>query len=85
GNAGTGAPVIMQSIDPKGVLLVSVSPAAGAPPLTGEGLLLVIEIEGMGAGDAVLDFDADKVHFIATDGRTVRVKATASKLKVTQQ
>ncbi|MCA1592923.1 MAG: hypothetical protein LC754_09795 [Acidobacteria bacterium] len=80
----TGAPVITQSVDPKGILLVSVSPAAGAQPLTGEGLLLVIEIEGLAAGDSVLSFDADKVHFIATDGRIVRAKVTESRLKVTQ-
>jgi general secretion pathway protein D len=80
----SGATVLTQSIDPKGVLVVSVSPAAGAQPLTGEGLLLVIEVEALAAGDASLQFDADKVHFIATDGRSVAPHVTASKLKVTQ-
>jgi general secretion pathway protein D len=79
------APVLTQSIDSeKGVLFVSVSPAAGAQPITGEGLLLVIEVEALAAGDAVLQFDADKLHLIATDGRTVRPKATAGRMKVTQ-
>jgi hypothetical protein len=79
------APVLTQSIDSeKGVLFVSISPAAGAQPITGEGLLLVIEVEALAAGEAVLQFDADKLHLIATDGRTVRPKATAGRMKVTQ-
>ncbi|MDT5269464.1 MAG: ral secretion pathway protein [Acidobacteriota bacterium] len=80
----TGAPVITQSIDPSGVLVVSVSPAAGAPALTGEGLLLVIEVEGLMPGETGLQFDADKVHLVATDGRTVRPRTTPSRFKVTQ-
>ncbi|HYH87326.1 MAG TPA: secretin N-terminal domain-containing protein [Pyrinomonadaceae bacterium] len=79
------APVLTQSLDmANGVLLISVSPAAGAQPLTGEGLLLVIEIEGLAPGDSALQFDADKVHLIATDGRNVRARVSASKFKVTQ-
>jgi hypothetical protein len=79
------APVLTQSLDmANGVLLVSLSPAAGAQPLTGEGLLLIIEIEGLAAGDSALQFDADKVHLIATDGRSVRARVAASKFKVTQ-
>src|SRR3989440_3714877 len=79
-----GAPVLTQSLDPSGVLLVSVAPAPGAQPLTGEGLLLVIEVEALAQGDAALQFDADKVHLIATDGRTVRPRISASKFKITQ-
>jgi general secretion pathway protein D len=80
------APLLTQSVDAsKGVLIVSVTPAAGAQPLTGEGLLLVIEVEALAVGDAVLQFDADKLHLIATDGRTVSPKATAAgRIKVTQ-
>jgi general secretion pathway protein D len=82
--AGSGAPSITQSIDPSGVLVVSVAPAAGAPALTGEGLLLVIEIEGLAPGETGLQFDADKVHLVATDGRTVRPRTTPGRLKGTQ-
>jgi general secretion pathway protein D len=78
------APMLTQSVDPSGVLLVSVAPASGAQPLTGEGLLLVIEIEGLAAGETSLQFDAEKVHLIATDGRTVRPRVTPGKFKVTQ-
>ncbi|MDQ3745429.1 MAG: hypothetical protein M3444_13695, partial [Acidobacteriota bacterium] len=80
----SGAPVVTQSVDPKGVLVFSVSPAAGAQPLTGEGLLLFIEVEGLAAGDGSLQFDADKVHLIATDGRSVVARARGGQLKVTQ-
>jgi hypothetical protein len=80
----SGAPVLTQSVDASGVLVVSVSPAAGAQPLTGEGLLLVIEVEALAQGDASLQFDTDKVHLIATDGRTVRPRFSAGKFKVTQ-
>jgi hypothetical protein len=81
----TAAPVLTQSVDAsKGVLIISVTPAAGAQPLTGEGLLLVIEVEALAVGDAVLQFDADKLHLIATDGRTVSPKATVGRIKVTQ-
>jgi general secretion pathway protein D len=78
------APVVTQSIDASGVLVVSVAPAAGARPLTGEGLLFVIEVEGLAPGETALQFDADKVHFIATDGRAVRPRTTPGRLKVTQ-
>ena len=81
----TGAPVLTQSLDmANGVLLVSISPAAGAQPLTGEGLLLVIEIEGLTASESALQLDEGKVHLIATDGRTVRARVSSGKFKVTQ-
>jgi hypothetical protein len=78
------APVLTQSVDPSGVLLVSVSPAAGAQPLTGEGLLVVVEVEALAPGDSGLQFDADKVHLVATDGRAVRPQVSGGKFKVTQ-
>jgi general secretion pathway protein D len=81
----SSAPVLTQSIDSeRGVLVVSVSPAAGAAPLTGEGLLLIFEVEGLAPGDAALAFDSDKVHFIATDGRVVRPRFSANAFKITQ-
>jgi general secretion pathway protein D len=79
-----GAPVVTQSVDASGVLVVSVTPAAGAPPLAGEGLLLVIEVEGLAPGETGLLFDADKVHLVATDGRVVRPRTTQGRFKVTQ-
>lgn len=84
-NDKTAAPVLTQSTDAeKGVLFLSVSPASGAQPFTGEGLLLVIEVEALAPGEVLLQFDADKLHLIATDGRTVRPKAADGLIKVTQ-
>ena len=77
------APVLTQSVDAaQGVLVVSVAPAAGASPLSGEGLLLVVEVEALAPGEAALQFDANKVHLIATDGRTVRPRLTAGKFRI---
>jgi general secretion pathway protein D len=84
GGLGGGKAGITQSVDPSGVLVVSVAPAAGAPALTGEGLLLVIEVEGLAPGETGLQFDADKVHLVATDGRAVRARTTPARFKVTQ-
>jgi general secretion pathway protein D len=78
------APVVTHSVDASGVLVVSVAPAAGAQPLTGEGLLFIIEVEGLAPGETGLQFDAEKVHFIASDGRTVRPRTVPGRLKVTQ-
>jgi hypothetical protein len=81
----SAAPVLTQSVDAsKGVLVVSVAPASGSQPLTGAGLLLVIEVEALAVGDALIQFDADKLHLIATDGRTVTPKAAAGRIRVTQ-
>lgn len=78
----SSAPLLTQSVDPAGVLLISVAPAQGAPPLTGEGLLVIIEVEALGVGADALSFDAGKVHFIATDGRSVQPRLSATALKI---
>jgi general secretion pathway protein D len=79
------APVVTHTVDPTGVLVVSIAPATGAPPLTGTGLLLIVEVEGLGAGESVFNFDAGKVHLVASDGRAVEVKVNESRLKVAAQ
>ncbi|MGH9901519.1 MAG: cohesin domain-containing protein, partial [Pyrinomonadaceae bacterium] len=80
----SGAPVVTQSIDPKGVLLVSIAPPAGGSPLTGEGVLLFIEVEGVGVGETAVSFDAGKMYLIATDGRNILTQAVEAQLKVVQ-
>jgi hypothetical protein len=81
-NAKT-APNITQSIDEHGVLLVSVTPAAGAP-LSGNGSLLNIDIEAIGAGDGALAFDLNNVHLMASDGRNTLLQIEPIKLTVKQ-
>ena len=79
---GASAPSVTHSVDPTGVLVVSVAPAAGARPFTGEGALLVIEVEALGAGDAAFNFDPGQVHFIATDGRSLVAQAVNAQLRL---
>jgi hypothetical protein len=75
------APTITQSIDDHGLLLVSVTPAAGSP-LSGDGPLLNIDIEAIGAGDSALAFDLNNVHLMATDGRNTLLQIEPIKLTV---
>lgn len=80
----TAAPAMMQSIDPQGALLVSLTPGTGAPAFSGEGVMLFIEVEALAAGESAVSFDLDKVKFIAADARAVKAHVVHSKLKVTQ-
>lgn len=70
-----------------GVLLVSITPAAGAT-ISGEGALLNLEVEGLAGGNSSLAFDLSSVHIVTADGSpsvvqvsspvTVAVKAAAA-------
>jgi general secretion pathway protein D len=79
-NAKT-APALSQSIDPTGMLLVSIAPAAGSP-LGGEGVLLNIEFEAVAGGDSLLAFDLANVHLVASDGRNLLLQVEPVKLTV---
>ena len=73
-----------------GVLLVSITPAAGAT-ISGEGALLNLEVEGLAGGNSSLAFDLSSVHIVTADGSasvvqvsspvTVAVKAAAAAAK----
>lgn len=63
------APAITQSADQKGVLLVSIAPAAGSS-ISGKGALVNLEVEAIGAGDSALAFDLSNVHLVSADGRS---------------
>jgi hypothetical protein len=79
-NAKT-APALSQSIDPSGMLLVSIAPGAGSP-LGGEGVLLNIEFEAVAGGDSLLAFDLANVHLVASDGRNLLLQVEPVKLTV---
>ncbi|HMJ24342.1 MAG TPA: secretin N-terminal domain-containing protein [Pyrinomonadaceae bacterium] len=79
-NAKT-APAVSQSIDPNGMLLVSIAPGAGSP-LGGEGVLLNIEFEAIAGGDSLLTFDLANVHLVASDGRNLLLQVEPVKLTV---
>lgn len=77
-------PVISQSIDDKGMILLSIAPGSGSIAMKGEGALLQIEVEGIGAGDSAFSFDAGNVHLIAADGRALVLQLGQSQLAVKQ-
>jgi hypothetical protein len=58
---------ITQMKNDGGVLLVSVTPAAGTR-ISGEGALLNFEFEAVGNGDSSVAFDLSNVHFVTSDG-----------------
>jgi general secretion pathway protein D len=79
-NAKT-APALTQSVDQNGMLLVSLTPAAGSP-VNGEGVLLNIEFEAVAGGDSLLAFDLANVHLVASDGRNILLQVEPVKLTV---
>ncbi len=79
-NAKT-APALTQSMDQSGMLLVSLAPAAGSP-VSGDGVLLNIEIEALAGGDSLLAFDLANVHLVASDGRNILLQVEPVKLTV---
>jgi general secretion pathway protein D len=75
------APVLTQSTDQNGLLLVSLAPGAGSI-LSGEGGLLNIDVEAIGAGDSTLNFDVSNVHLVAADGRPATLELKPASLTV---
>lgn len=81
------APTISVMKNEGGVLLVSITPAAGTT-ISGEGALLNLEVEGLAGGNSSLAFDLSSVHIVTADGSasvvqmsspvTVAVKAAAA-------
>ena len=78
------APVISQSVDDKGMVLLSIAPGPGSKAIIGDGALLQIEIEAIGAGDSAVNFDAGNVHLVAADGRALVLQLGQSHLVVKQ-
>jgi general secretion pathway protein D len=64
----TTAPSISQSIDPAGVCLVSIS-ALNKTPMKGAGVLVFVEVEAVGVGDAGFVLDKGMINLVATDAR----------------
>jgi general secretion pathway protein D len=62
---------ITPSIDPNGVCLISISALNGKMPLKGPGVLVFIDVQAIGVGEATLSFDKDMIHLVAIDGRDV--------------
>ena len=75
------APVLTQSMDQNGMVLISLAPAAGSPAI-GDGTLLNIDVEATGVGDSGIAFDLSNVHLIATDGRPTMLQLGLGTLTV---
>ncbi|MDQ5844732.1 MAG: hypothetical protein M3539_05490, partial [Acidobacteriota bacterium] len=71
GKDGKPFATFMQSVDPNGVCLISISNMNGATSLQGAGTLLFIEVEALADGVAALAFDKSVMHLVATDAREV--------------
>jgi len=75
------APTLTQSIDENGMVLLSLTPAAGSK-LIANGGLLNLDVEAVSAGDAALAFDLSNVHLVASDGRALLLQIVPMKLTV---
>jgi general secretion pathway protein D len=75
---------LTQSVSPEGFALVSIAPAAGAPALTGAGVLLFVEVEALSEGAEAPSLEAEDVHVVAADGRKVLLKVTSGRLTLTR-
>ena len=70
------APTISVMKNEGGVLLVSITPAAGAT-ISGEGALLNLEVEGLAGGNSSLAFDLSSVHVVTADGSASVVQVSS--------
>jgi hypothetical protein len=73
------APALTRSVDEHGMVLITISPAAGSS-ITAEGALINIEIEALAAGDSALAFDISNTHVVAADGRPLMLQINPVKL-----
>jgi Flp pilus assembly secretin CpaC len=80
---GAGAS-FTQSIDAKGVCLISISNLNGAASITGEGTLVFIEVEALADGDTGLLLDKESMRLLATDTRDVALDVIPVRAAVKQ-
>lgn len=71
GSPADGAPLFTPSIDASGVCLISISSLNGKASFRGSGPLLFIDVEAIGAGNASLVFDKERLQLVAADARDV--------------
>ena len=82
--AGPSDAAFTHSANADGHLLVSVTPSSAAAPLTGVGVLFVVEVEALAGGANPFSLTADDVHVIAADGRKVFLRVLSDELRVVQ-
>lgn len=81
---GEAAPLISPVIDASGKCVVSISSRYGKASFKGSGPLLFIDLEAVGAGDALLEFVKETLHLVATDARAVTLQAIQGTATVKQ-
>ena len=65
---------LSQSVDPKGIYMLSLSTFNGTTPLRGGGSLVLIQIEAIAAGDPAFGFDTESLRLITPDARDIPVE-----------
>lgn len=73
----SSAPGVTQSVNPSGVLLVSISAPSGVS-MTGAGVLVFVDIEAICAGKSSITFDRANMHLVASDGRDITLQLVQS-------
>jgi general secretion pathway protein D len=74
-------PLLMQSIDPAGLVTLAISPQAGAALKSGANVVLYLEVEALAAGESSISFD-EHTQVVAADGRSVKLQMVESRLTV---
>ncbi|HYO90848.1 MAG TPA: secretin N-terminal domain-containing protein, partial [Pyrinomonadaceae bacterium] len=69
GDISAGAPVVMQSIDPSGMVTVSLTPPAGGKFKTGASVLVFLEIEAVATGESALSFEKNSVQISSANSQ----------------
>ncbi|HEV7857878.1 MAG TPA: secretin N-terminal domain-containing protein [Pyrinomonadaceae bacterium] len=80
-NVQTG-PIITQTFDPQGALLVSLSPPADASAISAPGALLYLDIEALAAGESSLGCETGTVHLMAPGGRDINTQIMQGRISV---
>lgn len=62
GDLSASAPVVMQSIDPSGLVTISLMPPAGVNFKTGASVLVFLDIEAIATGESALSFEKNNVQ-----------------------
>ena len=75
------APILMQSIDPAGLIMLAISPQAGAPLKSGANVILYLEVEALATGESAITFD-DNTQSVSSDGRSIKMQMVESRITV---
>ena len=83
-DAGGVSPTVTQSVDPNGLMLVSVSPSPNAAAAAGARVLFYLDIEAIAPGESKIVFDQNNMYLNAADGRALQLKLLPGRFTVKQ-